>query len=175
MNVARSPVGARRVTGTASSAPRKSRRARRSRGGAWSDGATISALPRTRCADSPPLWGVRLARLVSVGAAAGEDRHRGAEEDLEVEAERPGADVVEVEADHVVEGDLAAAADLPEAGDPGHRPQPPVLPVLVLVDLGGDRRARADQAHLAPEDVQQLGQLVDAGAADDPPDASDPR
>jgi hypothetical protein len=36
-------------------------------------------------------------------------------------------------------------------------------------------RSRAYQAHLAAQDIEELRQLVDAGRADDPPDARDAR
>ena len=44
------------------------------------------------------------------------------------------------------------------------------LPILVL-----DERARPDQAHLAPEDVEQLGELVERAAPQQLADARDPR
>ena len=43
----------------------------------------------------------------------------------------------------------------------------------VRLDLVAQRRTRPDQAHLAAEDVPELRQLVDRGAAQDPPDARD--
>ena len=58
---------------------------------------------------------------------------------------------------------------------PGHGAQPPVLPVFVLRDLARDRWARADQAHLAAQDVEQLRQLVQAGAPEEAADRRDAR
>ena len=45
----------------------------------------------------------------------------------------------------------------------------------VVVDLGLDRRAGADDRHLAAEDVDQVGDLVERGAAEEAAGAGDPR
>ena len=44
---------------------------------------------------------------------------------------------------------------------PGLREQAAVHPFLVLGDLAGQRRPRADEAHVADEHVPQLRQLVE--------------
>jgi hypothetical protein len=44
---------------------------------------------------------------------------------------------------------------------------------FVAIDLGDERGARADEAHVAEEDVDQLGKLVNAGAAEEAADAGD--
>ena len=55
------------------------------------------------------------------------------------------------------------------------RTQVPVVQVgRELVDLPAQRRAGADEAHVALQDVEQLGQLVEAGAAQDVADLGDP-
>ena len=46
---------------------------------------------------------------------------------------------------------------------------------LVAGDLARQRRARADQAHVAAQHVEQLGQLVDGVAAQPPARLGDPR
>ena len=50
-----------------------------------------------------------------------------------------------------------------------------VLARRVVVDLGRDRRARADDRHLAAQDVDQVGDLVERGAAQEAAGAGDPR
>src|SRR4051794_30217677 len=45
----------------------------------------------------------------------------------------------------------------------------------VVVDLGLDRRARADDRHLAAEDVDEVGDLVERGAAEEPTGSGDAR
>ena len=96
-------------------------------------------------------------RGASAGAAGGEDGRDGPEADLQVVPERPGVDVLEVELHPALEVDVVAAADLPGAGDARlHREAAP-LPALVLAHLGRERRARADDAHLAARTFQNCG------------------
>src|SRR5690606_7629254 len=68
-----------------------------------------------------------------------------------------------------------AAVDLPEAGQARCHHQALVVPVLVGRDLAGYRRAGADDAHLAEQDVDELRQLVQAGAAQEAPDTGPAR
>src|SRR5262249_8379105 len=96
-------------------------------------------------------------------------RHR-AEQDLDVEAERPSIDVSEIQTHPVLEVHAVAAGDLPEAGDSRLHGEAPALPALVLLDLLRDRRARPDEAHVALEHVPELRQLVDGEAPDPPAD-----
>src|SRR5712692_6779812 len=103
--------------------------------------------------------------LQLVGAVIREHGGNGPKHDLEVQADGPIADVVQIEANHVFERDLAPSADLPEAGHPGHRLKSAELPLLVLVDLGWERRSWADQTHVTAQDVEQLRQLIETEAA----------
>lgn len=103
-----------------------------------------------------------------MGAAAAEDGGEGAEEDLGVEPEGPVVDVGEVEGDPFFEVfDAVAAGDLPEAGEAGFDAEAAALGVFFdarnFVDGEG---AGADEAHLAPEDVDELGKFVDAESAE---------
>ncbi len=68
-----------------------------------------------------------------------------------------------------------AAADLPEARDAGLDHEPAVHVVGVPRDLAGERGARADERHRPAEHVEQLRQLVEAVAAQEPADAGHPR
>jgi len=72
--------------------------------------------------------------------AAEEHRRDRPQDDLDVAPERPAVDVLEVELHPLVEVDLAAAAHLPGAGDPGPHREAAALPALVLIDLGRQRR-----------------------------------
>ncbi len=83
----------------------------------------------------------------------------------QVEAERAAVDVLQVERDSLVEADPAPGVRLPEAGQARHDRQPAEVPRLVDLDLVRDRRTRADQAHLAADDVDQLRQLVQVRSA----------
>src|SRR5437867_688581 len=104
-------------------------------------------------------------RTTSEGPSAGENRRHRAGQDLQVEAERPVLDVVDVEHDPFVEAELAATADLPQAGDAGYDLEAAPLPLFVALDLVGDRWTWPNQAHLTPQHVPELRNLVQAGAA----------
>ena len=66
--------------------------------------------------------------------------------------------------------------DLGQAGDPGLDPVAGGVAPDLLHERGIERDrmgARSDQRHVAPDDVPQLRQLVQAGAAQPAPDRSD--
>lgn len=85
-------------------------------------------------------------------------------------------DVHQVELELVIGGGVVLAVDLSVAGDAGLGLQAePELGHFLLI-LGSDLRAfrtGADKAHVAPEHVDQLGQLIQAEHADDPADLGD--
>src|SRR2546427_5754822 len=94
------------------------------------------------------------------------DRHP---EDVQIEPGGPVRDVVKVVLDALAERSVAApAVDLGPAGDAG---LDAVASHVVrnglaeLVDEEGALRPGADQAHVALQDVDELGQLVQTGAA----------
>src|SRR3954447_20269145 len=80
-----------------------------------------------------------------VGALRLRDGVRRPGQDRQVETERPVLDVVEVEADAVLPGQVAAAADLPQAGDAGLDEQPALDVGGVFGDLARQRRTRTDE------------------------------
>src|SRR2546423_13051681 len=84
-------------------------------------------------------------------------------------------DVPHVEKHPFLEGDLIASGDLPDASEPRPDRQPPALPALVERDLLRQRRTRADDAHVAAQDVDELRQLVDAVLAQETADRRHPR
>ena len=96
---------------------------------------------------------------------AAENCWDGARENPEVERERPAIDVTQIQLDPVVEIQMAAAADLPQARQPGPHAEAP--------HIGGPREARTSRSgsgrgptsDMSPrEHVEQLRQLVDRGA-----------
>src|SRR5438874_9546788 len=102
------------------------------------------------------------------------DPHR-AEEDAEVAEERPLADVAGLERDDFLEvGDLVAAVDLPWPRDTRLHVEPRVMVLLVQGDLGGQRWTRAHQRHLATQYIDQLWQLIQAGAPQEPTEPGHP-
>ena len=106
---------------------------------------------------------------------AGEHGRDRLGDDRDVRPDRPVLDVGEVEPDEVVELEARAAGDLPE---PGHARQHVVaraVPVLEHRVVAERKRPRADEAHLAPQHVHELGQLVDREPAQHAADAGDAR
>src|SRR3954468_2342579 len=89
----------------------------------------------------------------------------GARNDHEVLPRRPVGDVATVERDQLVDGPRRRSLELPHARQAwpmlvALAPDPGYKPVLLR-----DERARTDQAHLPGDDVEQLRQLVEMGAA----------
>src|SRR5687767_226055 len=95
-----------------------------------------------------------------------EERERRAGENAQVEPEGAVLHVPDVELDAFVPGEACAAVDLGPAGDPGQDLQPSALAVGVALDLIGEGGARADEAHVASDDVPELRQLVDREPAE---------
>src|SRR5207245_3766549 len=110
----------------------------------------------------------------AVVGAAGECARR-AEEDQEVGPRGAMLDVPDVELDPLVPRELRAAVDLRPARDAGLHLQPARLPRRVALDLVAQRRPRADQRHLAAQDVPELRQLVEGEPAQHAPDSRDAR
>src|SRR5947209_4286256 len=84
-------------------------------------------------------------------------------------------DVPLVQIDHDVEGYFVASIDLPDTGQTGTYGQAHQMVWLVVAHLVGDRRARADQRHLAAQHIEQLRKLVNARTTDERADGRDAR
>ncbi len=94
------------------------------------------------------------------------------QEDLDVQADGPVVDVFRVQPDDFLEvRDRAPAGDLPHAGDAGLGGQAGAVVVFVFLPLVLRRGTGAHQGHVSPEDVEELGELIQAGAADEFADA----
>src|SRR3954453_21247831 len=113
--------------------------------------------------------------VVLVGAPRAGDRDDRANQQLDVAPERPVRDVQVVQREHLLEGDVRAAMDLPEAGQARHQ-------VGATAEAPGDalvlvlrQRARADEAHVAAQDVHELRQFVQREAPQERADAGHPR
>ena len=106
---------------------------------------------------------------------AGDDLDHREDDDLEVGDWSALGDVLQVAADHAVEAGGVALRDLPPAGDAGLHCQALQVELGVLRDLVGQRRARADDGHLAQEHVHELRELVDGVLADELADLRDAR
>src|SRR5205823_4107352 len=105
------------------------------------------ALRRRR--SSPPAAGIALVR-------SSEERARRARENLQVDPRRAVLDVPDIEFDALVPRQPSATVDLRPAGDSRLDVEPPALPRRVALDLVRERGARADEAHIAPNDIPEL-------------------
>src|SRR5262249_22486892 len=124
-------------------------------------GAEEAAARRARGFALPPVRPVDIRRRVrSGGAGAPEHGGNRAQQNLEIQAQRPAVDVEKIHLDPTVEIDGVATAHLPETGHARAHRQPTALRALHLARLVDRERARPHQAHLPPQDVQQLGQLI---------------
>lgn len=92
-----------------------------------------------------------------------EDNRNGAPEKHEIQPDAPVMDVPAVHLDSFGIVYIASAAGLPHAGDAGEDG-------VILLDIFPIPRdfflndgAGSDEAHFAFEDVQELGQLIEAG------------
>src|SRR5579864_8683232 len=90
----------------------------------------------------------------------------GAEENLDVEPERPVVEIKQVELHPMFEVDMVAAFESPQAGQPGTHAQTPPLPRFVFLDFLRNGRPRADERHVSAHDVPQLRQLINAQLAE---------
>lgn len=99
----------------------------------------------------------------------------GLQDGPEIHAEAALADVLQVELYHVVEVQVRAPSHLPVTGESGLHRQALHGPGVVLGNLVGQGRARAHHRHLAQEDVDELGELVDGMFAQEAANAGDAR
>jgi hypothetical protein len=116
---------------------------------------------------------------IAAGAGAGEEGEEGEEDDAEVEAQGPVADVEHIVLEAFSEGGLSAeAVDLCPSGESGLG----VVSEHVSWDVGAETfdefrafRAWTDEGHLAEEDVEELGEFVEAGFAEESSDGGGSR
>lgn len=72
-----------------------------------------------------------------------------------------------IELEAAVEADVVAAADLPEAGDTGRGHADDRQIFADFLFFARQVRARADKAHLALDDIEDLRQFIEAVLADE--------
>src|SRR5690349_5609770 len=113
-----------------------------------------------------------LPRLTDPGLGEG-DPYRP-EQDPKIQAERLVVDVPEVEREAALPRQPVAPVELRPAGDPGPHVVAPGLLARVARQVLHQERPRADQAHVAPDHVDQPGQLVQARATEEPAQAGQP-
>lgn len=91
--------------------------------------------------------------LILIRALAEDDGFKGLHKVHEINPHRPVADVPGVHGDAFFVGGVAAAAGLPHAGDAGQDHAVLAKVIAVALDLSSDDGARADEAHVALDDV----------------------
>ena len=94
-----------------------------------------------------------------------EDFLKSHPENLDIEPERPVVDVPDIVFEFFLPADGIATIDLRPAGDAGAHLVAAGLFRRVAVEVFHQQRARPDQAHVALEDVEQFGEFVEAGGA----------
>ena len=95
-------------------------------------------------------------------AAAPGQRHHGAGHDPQVEPQGPVLDVPDVEGEALLPADVVASVHLGPAGQPRPHGVAAVLGRGVAADVRHRQGPGPDEAHVAPQDVPELGQLVEA-------------
>src|SRR5919108_1955003 len=82
----------------------------------------------------------------SVRAIAAKDSGKGAEEDADVEPDRPVLDVLAIQANDLLEvDDAASTAHLPESGNAWFRAEPPKVMRLVVLEIGLEEGPRSNE------------------------------
>src|SRR4051794_37454175 len=107
-------------------------------------------------------------RCCSEGAVPREDDAEGTGEDHQVERRGPALDVVEVELHALRPARLLAPRDLPEAGQARLGQMAALVEVIEEVGFLQQHRARSDDRHTAGEHVEELGELVQRPAPQEP-------
>src|SRR5438128_566699 len=113
-----------------------------------------------------------LSLIRSTRSFARNHRWNGPEQDLQVQPERPLARVAQIQPDHPLVIQAAAAADLPEAGQSRPEVQPQTLVDVVIIEFVVEGRTGSNEAHFARQNVDQLGELIEATS---PKHATNPR
>jgi hypothetical protein len=83
------------------------------------------------------------------------------EKNFNVEPEGPGANVLQIQTNHVIEMRAATTFDLPESGDPGlNFLHTAPMPYVVSFELVLQRRTWSHKRHVSNENIPKLWQLI---------------
>lgn len=96
-----------------------------------------------------------------------EEGGNGAENDEEIEGDGHEATVFEIEVEHLAESRAIFAIDLPPTGEAWGEAKASFVFFLVAVKLFWGAGSRADEAHFAAEDIDELGEFIEAGQAEE--------
>src|SRR5882762_1907467 len=85
------------------------------------------------------------------------------QQDLDIEPQGPPARIPQIQTNHVVESETAAAIHLPKTGNTRLRFQDaPPVPCLISFHFIRDRRSRTPKGHFSLENIDELWQLIQA-------------
>src|SRR5260221_5992778 len=104
-------------------------------------------------------------------ATAGEDDRKRPHDQLDIPPQRPVVHVEMVKLHHLLELDVLSVEHLPNTCHAGCEVEALACPPVDLLVLVDDERSRADKAHLALEDIQQLRKLVKREPPHEPTDS----
>ena len=107
------------------------------------------------------------------GAPGEEDRGHRREQDLQVQDQALAARIERIGRDASAIGGEIAARHLPQAGQAGAHRGIVREPAAIAGNLGVDDRPRAHEAHLADQHIDQLGQFIEAGLAQEASERGD--
>jgi len=94
-----------------------------------------------------------------------QNSREGANQYLQIEKKRFVDYVMNVQIDHFFEGSPVFAAGLPKAGEPGQSVTALSVSRQVPFVFVRQTWTRPDQAHFAPDDIQDLGKFVQTQSA----------
>lgn len=114
---------------------------------------------------SSAVHAMRRPLAISVRTALAQDARDGEKQDFGVQRDRIGPRVNHVESDASPIGDVAAPANLPETGNTWPNPTVMLKIAPIALDFFRNDRPRSDEAHVAPENIEQLGEFVEASLA----------
>src|SRR5579884_2878182 len=112
--------------------------------------------------------------LAFIETLAAQPHAQRSDDDPQVESQASVLDVPQVELDPLAPGQRRPAVDLGPSGEARLDREAAALSLGVLLDLDGQRGSRADDRHLAPDYVPQVGQLVKRVPPQELPDSGDP-
>ena len=112
-------------------------------------------------------------------AAQADQPHGGADEDLQVENRGGRADVLQIEGEFLADAIHRRIGREIDLSHP-RNPRSNGVPVIVAIEFLGQRRdelrplgTRADDPHIAPNDVPELREFIEVQMAKPPPDRGD--
>lgn len=105
------------------------------------------------------------------GAGTADDHADGLGDDRQICAQRDLVEVGEIVVEALVQWDVVGSSgDLPGAGEAGANAVPIVFAQAEAIDHGREFGTWADEAHLASDDMDELGEFVEAGLPQEAPD-----